>query len=198
MIDRKLHKTLEKIWGKHYLEDYCSKNFFEIRIVIQKTLYLLMHNDNHKIEFLQPYKWTFYLRGPYSSDIAHMLFHINNLKSEIDKKEIKFNEEELKSIDLFIQFKNKLEEINDLNKKNQNKDYFINISDIFEAAATLLYIYRDLNSNLNEKDKINLNFNKISRVFKELKLELSERLRNEQLSKIFNLLKEFNYIKSGN
>ena len=105
MIDRKLHKTLEKIWGKHYLEDYCSKNFFEIRIVIQKTLYLLMHNDNHKIEFLQPYKWTFYLRGPYSSDIAHMLFHINNLKSEIDKKEIKFNEEELKSIDLFIQFK---------------------------------------------------------------------------------------------
>lgn len=174
MLDKDLYKIIEQLIGKSYFLEY-TNNFF-YRIIVQKVLYLLTHGrSNPKISL--PYQWNFYLRGPYSSGIAHMIYHMSDFKDDVISKSRELNESFKDPLNHFNKFKEELDPF----LKQYETDLKINKADIYELLATLTYISMQIGSN---KDKL---FEKL----KQFKPDLSKKLPLEDMHKI---LIKFNYI----
>ena len=169
-----MYKRQEQSLGKSYFLKY--PNHFNTRIIVQKTLYLLTHGlSNPKISL--PYRWNFYLRGPYSSGIAHMIYHMINFKDDVVDTPIELEKNFKNSLNHFHEFKGELDSI--INKyKKYSKIYN---ADIYELLATLIYISQQIGS---DKDKL---FGKL----KQFKPNLSKKLPLEDMHKI---LTKFKYI----
>jgi len=177
MIDRKLFEILKRALDKSYLRDYPDK--FSTRLMVQKALYLLTHgSSNPKVRL--PYKWNFYLHGPYSPEISQMIYHMHEVWEEIPNKKIQLQEEDLSSIENFKDLKNKLEDLNQSHPLLRN----IEIFELFEVLATLVY----LGSQIGDDRK------KIQEKFKKFKPELDEKLSQAGFEQIYSLLNEKNFI----
>ena len=102
MLDHKLYKIIIDTLGKAHFDNYPED--FSKRILVQKVLYLLTHGRaNPKINLA--YKWSFYLHGPYSSEIAHMIYYMNEFStSSFSENQDILDEEEIESIDNFKGF----------------------------------------------------------------------------------------------
>lgn len=177
MLDRRLYKIIESALDetsiKNYIEDFSS------RVIVQKVLYILSHGkSNPKLDL--PYKWSFYLHGPYSSDIAHMLYHINDFWNELKDKTIELNKEDNKVIKFFKDFKKNLDTL----KKENNDLNRISEAELYEILATLIYIAKQIG-----KEEIIL-INKL----KTMKPELSEKMTSSVSNSIYHLLNNYNYI----
>jgi len=174
MLDRKLYKIIIDALGKEYFDNYPED--FSKRILVQKVLYLLTHGrENPKISL--PYKWSFYLRGPYSSEIAHMLFYMNDYSTSLENKtqDILDNQE----IEAIKHFKAFNEEISHFNYEQHLSD-----EELFEMFATITYISEQV-----EHDK-----SRIEQKFKVIKPELREKINSRDFETILDTIKEFNYI----
>lgn len=177
MLDRRLYKIIKETLGKDYVENYPED--LKIRIIVQKTLYLLTHG-NSKFKISLPYKWSFYLQGPYSSDIAHMLFHIKEFWEEIDNKSIELEEQDKKGIEHFNEFIKNIEEIMNKNKDIQR----ISKHELYELMATLTYAAGQIGNNKDE----------IRDVFSDLKSSLKEKVSNSIFNSSYEILEKFSYI----
>ena len=177
MLDKDLFKIIEKSLDKSYFLQYT--NNFSYRIIVQKLLYLLTHGrSNPKLSL--PYSWNFYLRGPYSPGIAHMIYHMDKFKSDLINESLELEERFENPINHFLNFKEELDSL----IKQYSKYPMINISDFYELLATLTYISIQIGSN---KDKL---FEKL----KQFKPDLSEKLPQMPLEDMYNILIKFDYI----
>ncbi len=177
MLDRSLYKIIKQTQGKTSFKKYPLD--FPTRIIIQKTLYFLTHGrSNPKIKL--PYKWTFYLRGPYSSEIAHMIYHMNNFRNDIEKKSYELSEEDINAISHFQGFKKDL----DITFKKDIDTQKISEGQLFEVLATLTYIALQVGN-----DKVKL-FEKLI----EFKPGLKEKLTDAILDEIYEILLKHAYI----
>lgn len=177
MIDRKLYHVILQALGEDFIKTYPDD--LSIRIIVQKVLYLLTHGkSNLNITF--PYQWSFYLYGPYSSEIAHMIYHINDFLHDLDKKPLELEENEKSVILNFNKFKEVIDE-----ERQRNKD-FQNIPEeqLYEIIATLIYASKQLGSNKNE----------ILRQFANFKPELKERVSKSMFNNLYSILNQYNYI----
>lgn len=171
MLDNKLFQVVKDVLNEDYIFEYPED--FKKRMIVQKTLYLLFHGKNtYQIRF--PYKWSFYIRGPYSSDIAHMMYYMAELDPNEfgDEKLLSFKE--IEKIQEYKKFKN------DIERFKQNR---INEEDL-EVLATLTYI----GSQLGE------NGEKIIKKFYDHKPELADTYKPEKLSVFCALLSEYGFI----
>ncbi len=177
MLDRRLYKIIEYALGETYANEYSNK--FSTRIIVQKILYLLTHGtSNPKISL--PYRWTFYLHGPYSSEIAHMLYHINQFQSELNNQPIKLEENDKLRIEHFLKFKQELDE-----KKTENRDFQkLTEEELYEILTTLTYAAGQIGN--NKKELINM--------FTKFKPDLRKRISESVLNTIYTLLVNFSYI----
>ena len=174
MLDRRLSKLVEGSLGINYVKEY--PNDFSKRIIVQKVLYLLTHGKSSpKIKI--PYRWSFYLRGPYSSEIAHMLYHINDHLEETFKNPIEVDENDKEGIENFIKFK---EELIKAKKIAPNLDE----EELYELIATITYAALQIG---NDEDKLFLNL-------KNFKPELTEKLTGSCFKSILEILSQHNYI----
>ena len=177
MLDRKLYYVIVQALGEDLLKAYPDE--FSKRIIIQKVLYLLTHGkSNLNITF--PYQWSFYLYGPYSSEIAHMIYHINDFLHDLDKKPLELEENEKSVILNFNKFKEVIDE-----ERQRNKD-FQNIPEeqLYEIIATLIYASKQLGSNKDE----------IFRQFINFKPELEESVSKSMFNHLYSILNLYNYI----
>jgi len=177
MIDRKLYHVILQALGEDFIKAYPDD--LSIRIIVQKVLYLLTHGkSNLNITF--PYQWSFYLYGPYSSEIAHMIYHINDFLRDLDKRPLELEENEKSVILNFNKFKKVIDE-----ERQRNKD-FQNIPEeqLYEIIATLIYASKQLGSNKNE----------IFRHFFNFKPELKESVSKSMFSHLYSILNQYNYI----
>lgn len=177
MIDRRLYKIIKHILGESSIERYPEE--FSTRVIIQKILYLLTHgSSNPKIEL--PYKWNFYLHGPYSPEISQMIYHMNEVFDEIPNKKVELNRRELEAIEHFMELKDELEksQLNDKALKDLDK------KEIYEMIATLTYI-----SNQMRVDK-----SQLLEKFRKFKPELENKISNDAFELFYSLLKKYQYI----
>ncbi len=129
MLDRKLYHVIAKTLGEDFVTGYTEG--FSTRIIVQKTLYLLTHGRKRPRVSL-PYSWSFYLRGPYSPEIAHALYYVNEVFDEVPKEHVQLPPEESAAVSRLAQT---LKQIEDL----QDRRGISNKESVFEAAATLVY-----------------------------------------------------------
>jgi len=177
MLDRKLYKIIIDALGKEHFDNYPED--FSKRILVQKVLYLLTHGKtNPKISL--PYRWNFYLHGPYSSEIAHMLYYMNDfstlLADETEKTQNILDPEENGIITNFKVFD---EEISNLNHQHH-----LSYEELYEMFATITYISEQVD---HDKSKIELKFG----IFKP---ELKEKINSKDFDAILETMTEFSYI----
>ncbi len=177
MIDRKLYEILNRALGETSIKNYSSE--FSSRIIVQKVLYLLTHGISAPNVSL-PYKWEFYLHGPYSSDIAQMLHHMNDVRDEISHKQVDLTKKDLMSLENFRQFREQLMSLREEERELSN----LPKAELFEILGTLVYLAGQL-----EKDEI-----KIRAKFKAFKPSLIQKLTENAFSMLYQLLNEFGYI----
>ena len=175
MLDRKLYKIIIDTLGKAHF-DYYPKDFSK-RILVQKVLYLHTHGKtNPKISL--PYRWSFYLHGPYSSEIAHMLYYMNDfstlLADETEKTQDILNLEENEIIANFKVF----------DKKITTFCYNLSKEDLYEMFATITYI----------SEQVDYDKSRIEQKFEVFKPELREKINSKDFETILDTMKEFNYI----
>jgi uncharacterized protein YwgA len=174
MLDRKLYKIIEQTLGEQFIKDY--PNDFHKRKIVQKMLYLVTNGKNSpKIEL--PYDWNFYLHGPYCPDIAHMIYHINDLWYELKNYPISLNDSEKESIEHFLMFKKRIDYI-------KTKFSEFTEDELYEILATLTYAAKQV----GDDNQV------LIESFIRFKPDLKYRM-NEQISDfILSNLKEFEYI----
>jgi len=165
MLDRKLYRIIN-VLNKEYFYKYSVYH-----IIVQKALYLLTHGKTNP-KLTLPYKWSFYLRGPYSSEIAHMIYYMIDYLPSLDKSRIQLDEEEIKAITHFQDFRKALLSI----------DEEINEEDLFEMITIIVYISEQVNRS------------KIEQKFYEFKPELKNKISKKKFKIILNKLSEFGYI----
>ncbi|MFX1298340.1 MAG: hypothetical protein ACFFD2_26230, partial [Promethearchaeota archaeon] len=168
---------IEKSLGQSFIIDYPKK--FSTRVIVQKVLYLLTHgNLNPKLKI--PYKWSFYLHGPYSPEIANMIYHINDLSNELDRMQIHLGDNEIKAINHFLDFNKSLTK-----QKNEIKGFnALSEEELFEILATLTYMAKQVGGYQK----------KISDSFKRFKPELDKKMSKPVLNSIFSNLTKYGYI----
>ncbi len=172
MLDLKLYKIIIDALGKEYFDNYPED--FSKRILVQKVLYLLTHGRaNPKITLA--YKWTFYLHGPYSSEIAHVLYDMNDFSTSllVETQNI-LNEPEIKSINHFKEFNEKIAPFHD----------YLSREELYEMFATIIYISEQV-----EHDKT-----RIEQKFGIFKPELREKISSKDFDAILETMKESSYI----
>ena len=177
MIDRRLYEIIKHILNESAIKSYPKE--FSIRIIIQKILYLLTHgSENPQIDI--PYKWNFYLHGPYSPEISQMIYHMNEVFDEIPNKKVDLKRRELEAIEHFMELKDELEksQLNDPALKDLDK------KEIYEIIATLTYI-----SNQMRVDK-----SKLLEKFRKFKPELENKISSDAYELFYSLLKKYQYI----
>jgi len=177
MIDRKLYHVILQALGEDFIKAYPDN--LSIRIIVQKVLYLLTHGKSN-LNITLPYQWSFYLYGPYSSEIAHMIYHFNDFLHELDERPLELEDNEKSVIQNFNRFKEDIDE-----ERHHNKDYQkIPEEQLYEIIATLIYASKQLGSNKNE----------IFSQFFNFKPELKESVSESMLSNIYTILYQYNYI----
>lgn len=172
MLDRKLYKIIIDTLGKAHF-DYYPEDFSK-RILVQKVLYLLTHGKaNPKLSLA--YKWSFYLHGPYSSEIAHVLYDMNDFSTSllVETQDI-LDVNEIESIKHFKEFDKKIAPF--LNKLSKE--------DLYEMLATIIYISEQV-----EHDK-----SRIEQKFGIFKPELREKISSKDFDAILETMKESSYI----
>ncbi|MFX1569039.1 MAG: hypothetical protein ACFFCV_11810 [Promethearchaeota archaeon] len=176
MLDRKLYNVIEQALGEDFITAYPIS--FSKRIIVQKALYLLTHGKSN-LKVTLPYQWSFYLHGPYSSEIAHMIYHINDFLHELDKS-YKLDENEKSVIQNFKKFKE------DIDQKRQRIRDFQRISEeqLYEIIATLIYASKQLGAIRNE----------LIRQFYNFKPELKGSVPESMLNSICSILSQYNYL----
>lgn len=177
MLDRKLYKVIEQTLGREYIDQYPDK--FEHRIIVQKALYLLT-NGNHTQNIKLPYKWKFYLYGPYSSDIAHMIYHINEVSEEVEKRPIKVPSKERKCIHHFCKLKSEIE----TTYKKKEVQEMLSKSEIYEILGTLTYFAGQVGNNPK----------KITKTFGRYKPKLQAKVPESIFNELYSMLERYNYI----
>ncbi len=177
MLDKQLYKIIEQALDKSFFLKYTSE--FSTRIIVQKVLYLLTHGHfNPKISL--PYSWNFYLRGPYSSEIAHMIYHIHDFKDDVIDKPFELYHDVKNSINHFRKFKAELDSL----IQNSYDSLRINNADIYELLATLTYI----------SIQIGRNKSKLIEKLEIFKPDLKEKLPHPFLDDIIEILVKYKYI----
>lgn len=177
MLDRKLYHIIVQALGEDFIKTYPDD--FSKRIIVQKVLYLLTHGKSN-LNITLPYQWSFYLYGPYSSEIAHMIYHINDFLRELDERPLELEDNEKSVIQNFNKFKEVIDE-----ERHRNKDFQkIPEEQLYEIIATLIYASKQLGSNKNEIFKQFVNF----------KPELKESLSKSMFNNIYSILNQYNYI----
>lgn len=177
MIDRKLYEIIKEILGESSLKKYPEE--FSTRVIIQKILYLLTHGaSSPKINL--SYNWNFYLYGPYSPEIAQMIYHMNDVWEEISNKVVELDRFELKCIEHFKEFKKNL---NRIQEKDRDLSKLTD-SELFEVLATLVYFAGHISENEG----------KIQEKFSTFKPELCKKMSKESFNQIFSLLSKYAYI----
>ncbi|MHA1999884.1 MAG: hypothetical protein ACTSU9_17370 [Promethearchaeota archaeon] len=172
MLDRRLNLIVKAALSDEYVTGY-PKDFTK-RLVTQKILYLMTHgNNNPKIKLI--YDWSFYLRGPYSSEISSAIYHINNLYEEIDNKEVNLNKEEKIAIEKVKELRESLVEL-------MEKHNVVSEEDALESIATMVYIIDQGGKRDN-----------IIKGFKNLKENLYKNLKKSFLNELIELLEIYNY-----
>jgi uncharacterized protein YwgA len=172
MLDRKLNLIIKEALGEQYVAGYPKE--FSKRLVVQKMLYLLSHGKrNPKINL--SYDWSFYLRGPYSSEIASAIYHVNNLQHELGKKKIELKTSEKDAISKFKKLRESLLEL--MTKHGVDSEI-----DTFESISTMVYF---INQDASRDE--------IIPDFKKIKKDLSDKLPRDFLISLIDLLEEFGY-----
>ena len=172
MLDHKLYKIIIDTLGKAHF-DYYPEDFSK-RILVQKVLYLLTHGKANPKIYLA-YKWSFYLHGPYSSEIAHMIYYMNDFSSSmLVETQDNLDEQEIETINHFKEFDKKIAPF--LNKLSKE--------DLYEMFATIIYISEQV-----EHDK-----SRIEQKFGIFKPELKEKIRSKDFDAILETMTEFSYI----
>jgi len=135
MFDKKLYVIIKQAIGEDGFTRYTSN--FKTRIVTQKTIYLLTHVIKNPIKL--DYSWNFYLHGPYSSELAHMIYYMYDFIDELREAEklIQLNGEELDCIRKFHVF---FKEIQRMENSNHT------LEELMEIASTLIYLKNELNT----------------------------------------------------
>ena len=175
MLDRRLYSIVVNALDAESVVKYPLD--FDIRLIVQKSLYLLTHGkDENKITI--PYNWSFYLRGPYSSEIAHMLYYMEDFLDELSSTPQPLSEEDQTIINQFNMFKATLE--------SQFRERGLNAFSgrVFEALATLVYISKQVG---RENEKILL-------IFQRLKFNLFQELSQPIIELLLQCLKNFNFL----
>lgn len=176
MIDKYLYKIITELLGENYVKEYADN--FSTRILVQKSLYLMIHSKIRTSNTL-PYKWSFYVRGPYSSDIAHMLYHINRVGIEVDLNSIEINREDIAAIKNFKDFKEKIKTI----KKNTVFQQLAEV-DVYEALSTITYISKQIGQDVAQ----------LREKFKQLKPVIGEEISETGFNSLYSLLEENHYV----
>ena len=162
MLDRRLYQIIEKSLGIEYFTNYVRN--FNDRIITQKVLYLLIHKDNNPINL--NYKWTFYLHGPYSSEIAHMIYYMNEFKPNLKDSQDLLNPNEKVEIESLKIVLSKIKKI----KINE-----LSYSEKLELITSTLFFKNKL------EDKPKIIFDKL----KKIKLELCKTLSYEEYRPLY-------------
>ena len=175
MLDRKLYKIIIEALGKAHFDNYPED--FSKRILVQKVLYLLTHGRaNPKISL--SYKWSFYLHGPYSSEIAHMLYYMNDYSVLLaDESEEIQNIPNLEESEIIANFK-------EFDKKIATFRYNLSKEDLYEMFATITYI----------SEQVDYDKSRIEQKFGIFKPELKEKINSKDFDAILETMTEFNYI----
>ncbi|MFO8017348.1 MAG: hypothetical protein R6U96_01830 [Promethearchaeia archaeon] len=175
MIDRKLFEIVSNALGTSYVKQYPDN--FDTRIIVQKTLYLLTHGSSNPQTELS-YKWNFYLHGPYSPEISHMIYHMNEVWDDIPNKHVDLEEKDLKSIEHFKRLKKELEE------KLKHDLQQVKEAELFEIVATLIYLAEQLN---NDREKV-------QEKFREFKPKLDDKISRATFQQIYSMLQKYSYV----
>ncbi|QEE14797.1 hypothetical protein DSAG12_00614 [Promethearchaeum syntrophicum] len=172
MLDRKLYRIIIDTLGKAHFEYYPDN--FSKRILVQKVLYLLTHGKaNPKLHLA--YKWSFYLHGPYSSEIAHMVYYMNDFSASLlDETQDILDKQEIEAINHFKEFDKETTPFLDKLSKE----------DLYEMFATITYI----------SEQVDYNKTSIEQKFGIFKPELREKINMEDFDAILETMTEFNYI----
>lgn len=172
MLDRKLYKIIIDTLGKAHF-DYYPEDFSK-RILVQKVLYLLTHGRaNPKISL--SYKWSFYLHGPYSSEIAHMLYYMNDFSETLAiETHTVLDHQDVETINHFKEFDKKIASFHDTLSREE----------LYEMFATIIYISEQV-----EHDKT-----RIEQKFGIFKPELRENISSKDFDAILETMIDFNYI----
>ena len=160
--------------GTKFIKQYPEE--FSTRLKVQKASYLLTHGKSSPKVNL-PYAWTFYLRGPYSSEMAHMLYHVNDCWSDCIREQVRLTEEELRAISHFKEFQGKLRILGD-----QSSEF--TQDELLELVTTIIYIAEQVG---NEKRRI------MSRL-KRLKPKLTQKGSSGLYERVHALLVQHQYI----
>ncbi len=176
MLDRQLYSIIVESLGPEYIDEYPHE--FEKRVIVQKILFLLTHIKG-KPKISLPYEWTFYLRGPYSSEIAHMLYYMQDFSNNLRQQEFILEEKDQQVIKQFKDLSNFLDQ------QLAQKIGLKTVSDkIMESLATLVYISEQV-----EGDEA-----KILTIFQRLKPKLAELLKEDLIKVFIKSLKKFQFI----
>lgn len=177
MLDRKLYKIIEQALGRDYIEQYPEK--FEYRIIVQKAMYLLT-NANRVKNIKLPYKWNFYLYGPYSSEMAHMIYHINEVSEEVEKKQIDIRSKERRCIEHFSNLKSEVRKIH----KKKDVGEKLSLSEIYEIMGTITYFVGQVGNNRE----------KVRDIFGNYKPKLQSKVPNSIFNQLYSILEQYKYI----
>ena len=192
MLDLELFYTVERLTKEkeNAFSKYCLKENIDYRILIQKKLYLLTHGMKEKLDL--PYEWNFYIYGPYSSEMAHMIYHLNDYYDYIkeNNKLKKVAGEKRDQIDRLIESLERLEQ----ELKNLMKALDLKYHEIYEIAATVHYIALDI---LDQKPTISRDdlIQWITYNFNILKEKFRDKIKKEDIGKILNYLIRYKFLK---
>jgi|SRR5271157_3341443 len=177
MLDRHLFDIVKNALGLEFVENYPTD--FDNRLIVQKVLYLLTHFKEDKRISL-PYNWTFYLRGPYSSEIAHMMYYMNDFLPELKNGHEFLEEKEKDALATFEQFKEAIESyyLSDLDGSTLSR------AELFETLATLTYIAKQVKDDRE----------KLLSIFSGLKPSLAGQITPLNLSKLCDILESYQFI----
>ncbi|MHA1732205.1 MAG: hypothetical protein ACTSU5_09680 [Promethearchaeota archaeon] len=190
MIDRKLYHVLETLVGADITKKYTEN--FDDRLAVQKILYLATHcTPKWQIKF--PYSWSFYLRGSYSSGIAHAIFHMEEV--EWDRKAGKTIEEDE---ELAKKLNHHHRALTELGKLYEEINCRISWGEFLELASTIVYVGRDLQKKVKKNNEIGIFDKKLLEVVEKLKPHLVGLITGTQqdLQALVTILKKNKYFKS--
>lgn len=172
MLDQRMFEIIKMSLGENHVI-YYPKDFNK-RIIVQKTLYLLSHGKNNpKIKL--PYKWSYYIRGPYSSEIAHQFYYLEEFDSDVIGEGYRLEQNDQVAINHFLRFREKITRMSGIERIYEH-DY--------EVLATIVYIGLQFdNPNRQIIDKLH-----------EHKKQLPSRFTSDLLNKYRETLIDFQYI----
>lgn len=168
-IDNKLYSVIKHSLGDKYFRSCPDSQ--DAMIIVQKTIYLLMHGKrNKKIKFA--YDWKFWILGPYSSEISYDIYDLFHTKRKAMSRQL--TSDELEAIQTFKEFKDKL--LSHFGNK-------LSLRDLMELISFFVYIALQIND-----------FDDVAKKVIEFKSDMVELLSDDDIRIIEDLLIKFGYI----